>query len=266
MAVKKKTAAKGKSAATARPKPKAKVAPKVAPRAKAGAVTSARAPGFGPETFAFLAELDQNNERPWFEANRERYERVVRQPALAFIAAMAPALAKFAPHFVADPRPVGGSLMRIHRDTRFSADKRPYKSNIGMHFRHSVGKDIHAPGLYVHIEPGKSFLGVGLWRPEPEPLARVRARLVAKADQWRAATGGAAFRKRWRLEGDSLVRVPKGFDPLHPLADDLRRKDHIAACAVEPAVFAGPVKDVAERFAAAKPYLEFLCSALDLSL
>jgi Conserved hypothetical protein (DUF2461) len=134
--------------------------------------------GFGPETFAFLTALEQHNERAWFEANRERYERFVRGPALAWISAFGPALQKLAPHFVADPRPSGGSLLRIHRDTRFAADKRPYKSHIGMHFRHAGGKDIHAPGLYVHIEPGRSMLGVGLWHPEPEPLAKIRAHLI----------------------------------------------------------------------------------------
>jgi uncharacterized protein (TIGR02453 family) len=224
--------------------------------------------GFTPDAFAFLRELERHNERPWFEANRARYESLIRQPAFAFIAAFAPELKKIAPHFVADPRPVGGSLMRIHRDTRFSADKTPYKTNIGMHFRHSVGKDVHAPGLYVHLDNDRCFLGVGLWHPEPDALAKIRARIIAKRPAWKKASTDAAFRKVWKIEGESLVRPPKGFDPEDPSIEDLKRKDHIAACTITPKLVTSPsaTKEIATRFAAAKPYLEFLCTALGLPL
>ena len=106
---------------------------------------------FSAATFSFLEELAAHNNRAWFEANKSRYESVVREPALQFIAAMAPLLAEFAPHFRAEPRRVGGSLMRVHRDTRFSRDKSPYKTNIGIQFRHALGKDVHAPGFYLHV-------------------------------------------------------------------------------------------------------------------
>lgn len=224
--------------------------------------------GFGEETFAFLQDLEENNERPWFEANRSRYERLVREPAFALIAAMAPVLRTFAPHFVADLRPVGGSLMRVHRDTRFAADKRPYKTHVGIQFRHATGKDIHAPGLYLHVEPSKCFIGIGLWHPEPEPLAKIRNRIVEHPDVWRCASTGAAFRKLWTLDGASLVRVPRGFDAEHPCAEDLRRKDHLAVSTLEPSLLAGAAvaKELGRRFVAAKSYLEFLCTALDLAL
>lgn len=224
--------------------------------------------GFPPDALKFLRDLARHNDRTWFEANRARYEEHVKQPALAFIAAFAPELAKIAPHFLADPRPVGGSLMRIHRDTRFGADKTPYKTNIGIQFRHSVGKDVHAPGLYLHLDNERSFLGVGLWHPEPDALAKIRQRIVAKRDAWKKASTGAPFRKVFAIEGESLVRIPKGYDADDPNADDLRRKDHIAACTLDPKLVAGKtaVKEVATRFAAAKPYLEFLCTALGLPL
>ena len=91
---------------------------------------------FGPELFSFLEDLQANNDREWFAANRDRYEEHLLEPALAFIDAFAPRLEKISPHFRADARPSGGSLFRIYRDTRFSKDKRPYKTNVGIHFRH----------------------------------------------------------------------------------------------------------------------------------
>src|SRR3990167_4561282 len=114
----------------------------------------------------FLGELAANNDKIWFEANKPRYESLVREPALAFIAAMAPHLAQFAPQFRADPRKMGGSLMRVFRDTRFSRDKTPYKTNIGIQFRHTLGKDVHAPGFYVHVALDECFFGAGCWHPE----------------------------------------------------------------------------------------------------
>ncbi|MDP1732873.1 MAG: TIGR02453 family protein [Sulfuritalea sp.] len=103
---------------------------------------------FSKATFRFLDELAANNDRGWFEANKPRYEELVREPALDFITAMAEPLAKFAPHFRAEPRKMGGSLMRVFRDTRFARDKSPYKTNIGIQFRHELGKDVLSPPLF----------------------------------------------------------------------------------------------------------------------
>ena len=97
-----------------------------------------------PALFDFLREFKANNERSWFEANKFRYHRDVREPMLDFIAAFRAPLADISPHFRADPRPSGGSLFRIYRDTRFSKDKSPYKTNAVAHFRHVAGKDAHA--------------------------------------------------------------------------------------------------------------------------
>ena len=109
---------------------------------------------FTPATVKFLAELSDNNNRDWFNENKTRYEEEVLDVALRFIQSMQDPLADFAPHFTAIPKRMGGSLMRVYRDTRFSKDKTPYKTNIGIQFRHVLGKDVHAPGFYVHIEPG----------------------------------------------------------------------------------------------------------------
>jgi len=126
---------------------------------------------FSPALFGFLAELAANNERGWFEANRARYRAELRDPMLRFIEDFAPRLAAISPHFVADPRPNGGSLFRVHRDVRFARDKRPYKTNAGAHFRHAAARDAHAPGFYLHLEPGTVFAGGGRFSDSPPSAA-----------------------------------------------------------------------------------------------
>ena len=100
--------------------------------------------GFPKETFAFLEQLANNNNREWFNANKTRYKSVVVAPVMDFINAIRPGLQAVSPYYVADSRPHGGSMFRIYKDTRFSRDKRPYKEHVGCQFRHSAGKDAHA--------------------------------------------------------------------------------------------------------------------------
>ncbi|MEZ4450194.1 MAG: DUF2461 domain-containing protein [Nannocystaceae bacterium] len=222
---------------------------------------------FSPATFEFLAALTENNSKEWFEAHKDRYERVVRAPALAFIRGLQPIMAKISRHFVADDRKVGGSLMRIHRDVRFSADKTPYKTNIGVHVRHEVGKDVHAPGFYLHLSVDEGcFVGVGMWKPEASALQAVRERIVAAPAAWKKARDDAGFRACFEISGDTLKRPPRGYDPQHPYIDDLRRTDHLASSKVthKDVCGAAGVARVGERFAAAKPYAKFLTQALDL--
>jgi uncharacterized protein (TIGR02453 family) len=223
-------------------------------------------PGFEPELITFLEDLRFNNERPWFDANKARYERCVREPALAFIEAMAPRLAAISPELVADARKVGGSLMRIHRDVRFSRDASPYKTNLGIQFRHRVGKDVHAPGLYFHVEPGECFLASGMWHPAAEPLRQIRDALVERPQAWVAARDDTAFQARWRLSGDRLKRAPRDFDPAHPLIADLQRTDFIAVRDLSEEEVLGPgLPDrVAAEFTTATPLMRFLCKAVGL--
>jgi uncharacterized protein (TIGR02453 family) len=222
--------------------------------------------GFTPETFGFLAALAANNQREWFEAHRQDYEAAVRTPALAFIDAMASELAMISPHFPALAKKVGGSLMRIHRDTRFGRDKRPYKTNIGIHFRHELGRDVHAPGYYVHIEPGECFAGVGIWRPDADALAKIRDAIVTNGKAWRAARDDQDFRKLFTLGGEALARPPRGYAKDHPLIADLKRKDFIAIAAFDDKRVTAKrfPASVAEYFHRATPYMHFLCKALEL--
>ena len=102
-------------------------------------------------TFDFLRDLAENNDRDWFSEHRDRYDTQVKEPAQSFILAIGEELDRISPHLRADPRPVGGSLFRIHREVRLSKDKCPYKTHTGIQLRHSAGKVAHAPGLYLHI-------------------------------------------------------------------------------------------------------------------
>lgn len=219
---------------------------------------------FTKDTFKFLNELATNNNRAWFEANKPRYEALVREPALDFIEAMAPYLASFAPHFVAEPRKVGGSLMRVFRDTRFSRDKRPYKTNIGIQFRHALGKDVHAPGFYVHIATDECFFGVGCWHPDADMLGRIRDRIAEKPEQWFAARNDKNFTAQWTLGGESLTRPPRGYAADHPALEDLKRKDFIgmAPLSMTEATGASLVTLADKRFAETAPFMRFLCEAL----
>ena len=221
---------------------------------------------FTKQTFSFLSSLSENNTREWFEQHKQDYEDLVRSPALDFITDMGNELPAISKHFRALPKKVGGSLMRVQRDTRFSPDKTPYKTNIGIHFRHEVGKDVHAPGYYVHIEPGECFVGVGLWRPDADALFRIRDAIAKNGEAWVKARDDRNFRKYFSLEGDALANAPRGFAKDHPLAEDLKRKDFIGLAALSNAnVTSGDLRAlVMERFKQAGPMMRFLCGALGL--
>lgn len=221
---------------------------------------------FSRRLFSFLEELEQNNRREWFEENRARYEREVREPMLSFIADFAPRLKKISSKFVADPRPQGGSMFRIYRDVRFSPDKRPYKTHASARFSHVLARDVHAPGYYVHLEPGNVFFGAGIWHPEPSTLGKIRDFMVQNPRQWKKSVDDPGLRKKWELRGDALSRPPKGYDPTHPLIDDLKRKDFIAIAGVSEADVLAPafIDRFAEVCGAASPLMKFLTKALEI--
>ena len=221
---------------------------------------------FGPGLFTFLADLRANNDRQWFAANKQRYEEELVEPALDFINAFGPRLEKISPHFRADARPSGGSLFRIYRDTRFSKDKSPYKTNLGIHFRHELAKDAHAPGYYLHIGPDEVVAGGGIWHPPTEEATRIREAIVSDPERWRRATRVGAFANRLELGGDSLKRVPSWADSEHPFADDLKRKDYFgwARLSEDDVVGKGFVDEYARICRAASPLMHFLCDALDV--
>lgn len=181
---------------------------------------------FTPELFRFLKQLKRNNDRGWFEANKGRYVEHVRDPILRFIEDFAAPLEKISPHFVADARTNGGSMFRIYRDTRFAKDKSPYKTHAAAHFRHEAAKDVHAPGFYLHLEPGRVMGGAGIWRPDGAALKQVRDALVARDKEWKRIRSSKPYRDgQFEMSGETLKRSPRGYDPEHPLVEDLKRKD-----------------------------------------
>ncbi len=221
---------------------------------------------FSPKTLKFLTALSLNNSREWFEHHKADYEGIIREPALRLIGDFARPLKKISPHLLAVDKKVGGSLMRVYRDTRFGADKTPFKTNIGIQFRHAVGKDVHAPGLYVHVAPDECFLASGVWHPDADALSRVRASILDKSAAWTKASTDPKFVELFELTGDSLVRPPRGIDPKHRAVEDLKRKDHIAVAAltVRDISSSSLVEILYERFSRTGPYMRFLCKALGL--
>jgi uncharacterized protein (TIGR02453 family) len=213
---------------------------------------------FGPELVQFLKQIKRNNRRPWFLKNRERYEDAVRQPSLRFITDFGFRLKAISPWMVADAKPNGGSLMRIYRDIRFSPDKSPYKTWVGMNFPHAGATDeVHGAGYYLHLDVGGSFLAAGAWHPDRRSLAKIRDAIAWKADEWKKAKRGLA------LGGDSLTRAPRGYPEDHPLIEDLKRLDFIASFEFSDAQVRG-TRLLADVTAAAKklaPLVGFLARA-----
>jgi len=221
---------------------------------------------FTQDTFDFLSALAANNRREWFDEHKPDYEATVRTPALNFISDIATDLALISPHFLALPRKVGGALMRVNRDIRFGKDKRPYKTNIGIQFRHEMGKDVHAPGFYLHIEPIDCFVGVGLWRPDASALGKIRDAIVENGDAWLAARDNKSFRQKFDLAGDALTNAPRGYAKDHPLLSDIKRKDFIAFAPLPDATVRSKnfYPKVVEHYAQAAPFMRYLCKALEL--
>ena len=218
---------------------------------------------FTPELFAFLRDLAKNNDREWFAANKARYVAEVQEPALAFVEDVGVRLPEVSRNFVADARPSGGSLFRIYRDVRFSKDKSPYKTNIGIQFRHAQSRDVHAPGFYLNLEPDRVFMACGLWHPDRDTLHAIRTSIAAKPGRWRAVVEAPPFTERFRLSGESLKRPPAGFDKDHELIEDLKRKDFIAYVDLTEAEVTAP--DFLDHFLAlcgdAGPFMRHLCDS-----
>lgn len=221
---------------------------------------------FSDKTFKFLRALARNNSREWFHEHKAEYEAHLRGPFQQLITDLQPDLLTVSSHYRADPKGVGGSLFRIHRDTRFSNDKTPYKTWSGARFFHERSKQVEAPSYYLHVQPGNCFIGAGLWHPEPESQRKIRQFLFDNPGAWKAAVHSPAFRRRYTMDGETLVRPPRGFPADHELIDDIKRKDFVATLGIEDSVVLGPRlrKAVADNFSALAPMMDYLCAALDL--
>ncbi len=221
---------------------------------------------FTPATFRFFRQLARNNNRAWFQEHKDAYEAHVREPFLALIADLAEPIAAISPHYRADPRKMGGSLFRIHRDVRFSNNKLPYKTWSGARFFHERRREVHAPAFYLHIEPGNCFAGGGIWHPESDTLRRIRHFIVDNPDAWKRATRSPTFRRHFRFQGESLKRPPRGFEADHELIDDLKLKSFASGTPIDDAVVCSPRlrQEVIRTFQRIAPLVDYLCAAVDL--
>ncbi len=223
-------------------------------------------PYITPALFAFLRDLKANNNRDWFNANKERYVATVRSPLQELIVDFAPLLSTISPHYAANPKASGGSLFRIYRDTRFSKNKSPYKTHAGIQFRHEAGKNAHAPGFYLHLEPENVFVAMGVWHPETTVLTGIRQAIVNDPENWKALIQNPEFRNTFEIEGQSLKRPPRGFDPDHPLVEDLKRKDFVGICRLEEDDALAPdfLPHLAEIWGQSRAFMQFLTGAMGL--
>ena len=218
------------------------------------------------DSLRFLRELERNNNREWFTANKARYEQTTRDPFLRLIGDLAAPLARISPHFRADPRPSGGSMFRIYRDTRFANDKTPYKTWLGARLFHERARQVPAPLFYVHIAPGRCFVGGGLWHPESATVKRIRDFLVDNPASWKKAVRGKRFCEHFELGGESLTRPPRGYDPAHELIEDIKRKDFVATRQFSDAEATSTrlLDIVVDGCKGIAPMIDYLCAAVDL--
>lgn len=186
----------------------------------------AASPRFSPKSLAFLRALKRNNDREWFKARRDRYERVLRGPMIEVIDRLADDFRSFAPDLVASPKT---SLYRIYRDTRFSDDKKPLKTHIAAIFPCRRLPKHQGAGLYLEVAPGWVWVGGGMYAPDTSQLQAVREHIAENVAHLRAIVESRGFRRAvGRLEGERLQRVPRGFAKDHPAAEYLRHRQFLA--------------------------------------
>jgi len=222
---------------------------------------------FGPGSLRFLRQLAVNNTRPWFQAHRDAYEAEVREPFLRLIGDLEPALAALSPHYRADPRRQGGSLFRIQRDARYHHDKAPYKPWQGARLFHARRRERPSPSFYVQLQPGESFVGAGLWQPEPAVQRRVRQFIFDNPAAWQAAAYAATVQRDFVLEREGAMRrPPRGYPADAPMIEDLKLRSWTLWRPLDDATMtgAGLLERLEADLATLAPFVDYLCAALDL--
>lgn len=219
--------------------------------------------GFGPQALAFFKALDFHQDRAWFQDNKDLYERELRQPMAALVADLTNRFAATGIPLAGDPK---RSVLRIHRDVRFSKDKRPYKTNIGATLTRD-GSKMSQGLLYLHVAPDRSFAAAGFYQPEPAELAAIRASILRQPERWRAVVrgldaAGLSFSSEYRLS-----RLPRGVpaDIAPDLAEALRLKSLVVSRPFGEADIHRPdlVETVQDFASSALPLLTFAWAAVD---
>lgn len=215
-----------------------------------------------PELFQFLERLSKHNNRDWFEANKGDYEGAVRDPLLRFVEQFGIELRKISRQLVADARTSGGSISRIYRDLRFSKDRRPYKTEITLHFWHRDSEaGCQAPSYYLRIAPGKCLGGGGMWQPDSATLKKVRETIVRQPKSWQSVLDVGL-----PIEGEKVRRVPAGYPRDHRFAADLMRKSFLMSHKFDDRQVCSPsfLKDYAVVCTRMVPFMRFLTKAVGL--
>jgi uncharacterized protein (TIGR02453 family) len=215
----------------------------------------------------YLRDLAAHNDRAWFEASAARREEDLVEPTRALVRGILAGLERPFPRITGSDAKAGGSSTRLHRDTRFGKDKRPFHTHVGLHFWHEKGRKMETPGFFLRIDPDEVLVATGMHGPEPGDLLKIRKAIDAAGDAWGKAVGAAAFRKAWGgLEGEALKRVPAPWPADHPHAEDLKRKDFTAFARWKPgeATKPGFADRVVQQWKASEPLMAFLCGALRL--
>ena len=186
------------------------------------ATTEAPVPYLRPEAITFLRNLAKHNDRDWFTPRKPQFEAELKEPMLAIVRKVTEAMTTFAPNHV---RPAEKSLFRIYRDTRFSHDKRPYKTHVAAWWSHMELEKTSGAGYYFQISPKGVVIAAGAYMPEKEQLAAIRHWLLANHAEFRAIIRKPAVRRTFsEFEGEALTRPPKGFPADHPAIDLIRCK------------------------------------------
>lgn len=231
-------------------------------------MSQSKQPYFSSASFSFLRTLERHNERAWFQRHKKDYEDQLLHPMLRLITDIQAPLREISPFFVANPRRQSGSMFRIYRDVRFSRDKRPYKEWVSARFYHQRTRELHgdAPCFYLHMQPDRCYIGGGIWHPGSQALKRIRNYLINNPASWRSITQSDRFRERFSFGGEKLVRPPRGYDPQHPLIDDLKRKDFIVNTVLPDTLLTDPdlLRQLIQDYRLMAPLVDWLCGALDL--
>jgi len=222
---------------------------------------------FSDASFKFLRALARHNDKTWFNDHRHHYQAHVRQPFLQLIADLQPALAQVSTHYRADPKTQGGSLLRIYRDARFSKDKSPYKTWQGARLFHERRRQRPAPSFYIHLQPGESFVGAGLWHPEPETQRTLRQFIFDNPSSWKAAAHAPKLLRKFAIDDrEKLVRAPRGFPNDFEFIDDLKQRNWVYLRHLDDSIMTGArLRQIIEAdLLILAPFVDYLCAALDL--
>jgi uncharacterized protein (TIGR02453 family) len=215
--------------------------------------------GIPSSSFNFLKELKKNNNRDWFNERKERYLKE-REFIIAFADEILSSLKK------SDHIETGSgkaSLHRIYRDSRFSLDKTPYKTNWSGGFRRATS--LLRGGYYFHIEPGNSFVAGGFFSPNPEDLQRIREDIDSNYDEWRKILGSKTFIKTFgKLSGEGVKTAPKGYSKGHPAIDLLRHKQFIIKhmFADKEVLSSGFSNELVQVFRNMRPFFDYMSQVL----